>query len=379
MIMKASVVFVLFTAVLAAGVAPRAQAATASVTPAAISNQFSGTLSLQLGGVGTGAEVRVQIFRDFDGNGAVDAGDVLVKQFSITDGVIPTIGGRTNSNVPGDLDGAANGAIAATLDYRNLTGLDHVAGKYVFQISSPTAAFAPVLTPFTITPTAFPQSVAGTVTGASNCVVVLINAAVDSNTALEVMAGTVVNTDGSYSIRCPVGQFKALAVQAGSVTDLGNAPTVSIGAGQVVMQDLSFLNPDRVITGTLLDGPAGAPLPGVQVIARSGTGMIVAGTTDALGIYSLAVDSGVWNLDFSGPDLAKAGCLAFLNDPSVDATGGSTNVTVNTVRATGLIQGRVVDETNQPVVGAYVGGWTTRPTSTSATGRRMKTEITRSA
>lgn len=331
-----------------------AGAAGLTVTPAAVSNQYSGPLTVQITGVPNGATVVVRMFRDFNGNGAVDAGaDVLIKQFTLTDGTIPTIGGRTNANVPADLDGAVNGAITVPLDFRNVGGMDHVAGKYIFQVTSPTSAFVPVLAPFTVTATAFPQSVTGTVTGASNCVVVLVNPARPA----EVIVGTTAAANGGYTLPCPVGRFALVALQAGSVTDLANAPQLTVGAAQTVPQDLSFLNSDRTISGTLLDGPGGAPLPGVPVSAQSSGGNLVQGFTDATGGFNLKVLGDTWNLDFSAAELARRGCLSFHQPVVIDATGGSVlGSDVAVVRATSLIYGRVIDETSQPVVGAYLTG-----------------------
>lgn len=331
-----------------------AGAAGLTVSPAAVSNLYSGPLTLQITGVPNGATVVVRMFHDFNGNGVVEAGaDVLIKQFSLTDGTIPTVGGRTNANVPADLDGAVNGALNASLDFRNVGGMDHVAGKYLFQLSSPTSAFTPVLVPFTVTATAFPQSVTGTVAGASNCIVVLVNPARPA----DVIVGTTAAANGAYTLPCPAGQFAVLALQAGSVTDLANAPQLNVGAAQTVSQDLSFLNSDRSITGTLLDGPGGAPLPGVPVSAQSSGGNLVQGFTDAAGGFNLKVLGDTWNLDFSAADLARLGCVGFHQPVVLDATGGSViGTSVNTLRATGLIYGRVADETSQPVAGAYITG-----------------------
>ncbi len=331
-----------------------AGAAGLTVTPAAVSNLYSGALTVQITGVPNGAAVVVRMFRDFNGNGAVEAGaDVLIKQFSLTDGTIPRIGGRTNVNVPADLDGAVNGALNVSLDFRNVGGMDHVAGKYIFQVTSPTSAFVPVLVPFTVTATAFPQSVTGTVAGASNCVVVLVNPARPA----EVIVGTVAAANGSYTLPCPVGQFTVVALQAGSVTDLANAPQLTVGATQTVAQDLSFLNSDRTISGTLLDGPGGAPLPGVPVSAQSSGGNLVQGFTDGAGVFNLSVLGDMWNLDFSAAELARLGCLGFHQAVVVDARAGSVaGSDVTTLRATGLIYGRMTDESSQAVAGAYITG-----------------------
>src|SRR5579859_6783969 len=79
----------------------------------AISNTYSGTLTLQISGLTSGDTVVVRKFLDANTNNVVDAGDLLIQQFQLTDGVVGTYTNGattvTNFNVPGDLDGAANG------------------------------------------------------------------------------------------------------------------------------------------------------------------------------------------------------------------------------------------------------------------------------
>lgn len=321
------------------------------VSPSSISNTYSGPLSLQITGVPNGATVRVELLRDFNANTTADAGDTLIKRFTVIDGTQSIIAGRTNSNVPGDLDAAANGTITISLDYRHTAALDHVAGAYLFRLTSPTSAFTPVLVPFNVTATAYPQQVSGTVAGASNCVVALVNPARPTT----IIVGTTTSALGAYTLPCPVGDFKVLCLQAGSVTDLANAPVVTVGATQTVNQDLAFLNPDRNLTGTLRDGPGGSPLPGVQIIAQSSGGNLSFGFTDAAGAFSIAAVSDTWNLQFSAADLAKLGCLGISQPNPIDATATPVAAaSFESTRATSLIYGRITADAGQPVPDAYL-------------------------
>src|ERR1700733_13106523 len=72
-----------------------------TVTPAAVSNTYSGFITLQVTGLTNTETVVVQKFLDLNTNGVIDGGDELVQQFNLTDGTNFMIGGVTNFNVPG--------------------------------------------------------------------------------------------------------------------------------------------------------------------------------------------------------------------------------------------------------------------------------------
>lgn len=103
-----------FTVLLCGALASLAGGATLSVTPSSTSNTYTGVITLQIGGLTNAEPVVVQEFLDANGNGTVDAGELLVDTFPITDGGASVIGGQTNLNVPFDSN-AATGAITTTL------------------------------------------------------------------------------------------------------------------------------------------------------------------------------------------------------------------------------------------------------------------------
>src|SRR5579883_1088595 len=61
-------------------------AVTVSISPGAISNQYTGYITLQISNLISGATVEVQAFADSNSNGVVDSGDLLIQQFQVTDG-----------------------------------------------------------------------------------------------------------------------------------------------------------------------------------------------------------------------------------------------------------------------------------------------------
>src|SRR5437879_4153203 len=80
-----------------------ARGASVSITPSSLTNDFRGTLALNITGLATGASVAVEQYMDANGNGVIEpAQDALVRAFTVRDGGVPLIGGVRNLNVPGD-------------------------------------------------------------------------------------------------------------------------------------------------------------------------------------------------------------------------------------------------------------------------------------
>ena len=123
-----------------------AQAATLAVSPSLITNDFSGRITLTIGGLpSAGQTVRLDKYYDLATNGVVDAEDPLMQSFLIKDGTLPLIGGATNLNVPFDTDATANGQIVATLSQPGLEKLfGLLEGPFLFRVSSPSNTFAVV-------------------------------------------------------------------------------------------------------------------------------------------------------------------------------------------------------------------------------------------
>src|ERR1043165_4394565 len=78
-----------------------------TVSPATISNNYSGNISFVITSIPVGATVRIEEFVDMNNNGTIDSADMLVISFQVTDGQVTAFGGVTDSNVPGDQDSVA--------------------------------------------------------------------------------------------------------------------------------------------------------------------------------------------------------------------------------------------------------------------------------
>ena len=90
---------------------PPLRAAGLVVSPAAISNSYTGLITLQVTGLTNGEPVTLEKYHDVNGNGVLNPGETLLQSFRVTDGLVSSIGGVRNPNVPGDEDSAANGQI----------------------------------------------------------------------------------------------------------------------------------------------------------------------------------------------------------------------------------------------------------------------------
>src|ERR1051325_1740575 len=114
-------------------------AASLTVSPSTIRDTYNGYITLEIGALTNGETVVMEKFADINVNGAIDAGDILLQSFRLTDGVPSTIGGVTNINMPGDATPAASN-ITARLNF-SPPGPDKIAGSYAFKLSSPTGRF----------------------------------------------------------------------------------------------------------------------------------------------------------------------------------------------------------------------------------------------
>src|SRR5207302_9164369 len=122
-------------ALLIVGLADASQAATLSISPASISNLYSGNLTIQIGGLTNGETVLVERFLDLNTNGIIDAAEPLVQSFRLTDGQVTSISGVRNGNIPGDNDTAANSQITSSLNFGNGAECTRGSVTQIFRLS----------------------------------------------------------------------------------------------------------------------------------------------------------------------------------------------------------------------------------------------------
>jgi len=330
-----------------------ALAATFSVSPAVISNDYRGVITLQIGGLTNGESVLVEKFADFNGNGSVDAEDFLVQSLRLTDGFVATIGGATNWSVPSDSTGV-NGAISAPLNFARVD-IEHIVGSYTFRASNPgrftnTASFA-------VTNSAQAQTVSGVVrSGAasvSRALVVFLSVSQD----YEFSGGTWTDATGNYSLKTPPGLYAVLALKSNYVYDFGNPATIAVGTNANLVTNLDVIPATSLISGKLADWVTTNGLPGVFGICESTNGLLAVGWTGPNGEFTLPATPDLWELEADGPALATLGYIGGNQGITVDTTAGPvSNLLVQVPKATAMFYGSVKTETGTPVPGVRLWG-----------------------
>ena len=329
-------------------------AVTFTNTPSAVSNTYSGPITLQVSGLTNGETVVVQKFMDLNTNGVIDASDWLVQQFQMTEGQAGmVIGGVTNFNVPGDF-GSTTGAITAKLNFQNGDFLQNIVGKYLFKLSSPTGHFQPLTNSFSVTNFPYAQKVTGNVvnsgTNVPNATVLLFGTTGKGSP----LAGAVANNSGSYTIPAPLGTYGLVAFKTNYLGNFSAPPVVSLGSGATITTNLTLTNATASIYGKVVDAAnASIGLPGVMVSAQSTNGLLAVCCTATNGSFNLRVTAGQWST--RGADdtsLIIHGYVGLQDQTNVLA--GTTNLALAVPKGTALFYGSVKDILGNPLPGIDV-------------------------
>lgn len=319
-----------------------------TVSPAMVSNTYSGNITLQITGLSNGESVVVQKFLDANSNGVIDGADLLWQQFALTDGQVSVLGGVTNINVPGDAD-PMPGQITARVIFRNSDPVLNVVGKYAFKLSVPSATNW-----FTITNTSYAQSLTGNVvnhgTNVPNAVVMVFAPEPGDNGPGSTLGGTVANGLGGFEIQVPPGVYSAVAFKSNYLGYLRPLPVV-VSSGMTVNTNLILTNATRVLSGKLVDAANSTTgLPGMFGHADDGE-LVSVVSSDANGNFTFPVGSGHWNVGAVGLE-----ALGYINvDADVAAydttTGSVSGLMIAFPKANALFYGRILDEQGQPLAG----------------------------
>jgi hypothetical protein len=350
-----------------AGVCPAAfGAVTFTVTPAAVSNTYSGTITLQVTNIPTGDTVVVQKFLDTDSNGVINGSAVLVQQFNLTDGQAgQVIGSVTNYNVPGDLN-SATGAITTTLNFKNGDFVQNLVGKYLYKLSSPVGHFTPLTNSFTVTNFPFAQKFTGNVVSnstsltLSNAIVLLFPPPRSGHGGPgQPLGGTVANHAGAYTIMMPAGTYTLLAFYTNFVTLTKKAPVLTLGASQTIITNLTVTNATANISGTFVDAANNAiVLPGVFMPVQSTNNDLLAFSfSDTNGNFNARVTATGWGLGSDDSGLIVHGYVGYNNKLATNS--GATGVTLAFSKANALFYGSVKDNLGNPLVGIDVNDYDT--------------------
>ena len=343
--------------VLFAGLAQHARAVVSfTITPAAVSNTYNGTITLQVTGLTSKDTVVVQKFLDANASGVIDAGDALWQQFSITEGTNVVIGGVTNFNVPGDTDGTANGVIVAKLNFQ-ADFAQAIVGKYLFKLSSPAGNFTPMTNSFTVTNFPFAQKFTGTVVSngvaVPDAVVILfqgLGSSVGSD-GVNPIGGAVANNSGSYTIQAVPGTYLLAAFKTNFIADTTAAAGLVLGGGATISTNLSLLATTRSITGKFVASTSSSiVLPGLLVPILTQDGLLAVCFTDTNGNFSAQVNASQWQVQNDSAAIAFEGYVAPEDGTVADTTTGNVSLAnIALHKGTALFFGTVKDNFGNPL------------------------------
>jgi hypothetical protein len=318
-----------------------------------VSNTYNGFITLTVGTLNAGETVVVQKFADGNTNGAVDATDFLVEQFTLTDGAAEKVGSVTNINVPGDTDTTA-GQITAKLNFQNGDFSQNFIGKYLFKLSRTSGET--ITNVFTVTNATFAASgtISGSVTnGGTNVPYATVVLFQPSGDGLNPVSGCVANSTGAYSIKTPPGNYLLMSFKTNFVANSTTAPTITLTNGANVTANLALLNATVSIAGKIVDAAnTNLGLPGVFISAQSTNRLIAISFTDTNGNYSLRVTASDWKLDPQRGAVALHGYLTPQSNPKTSTAGGSvTGFNLALPKVAALFYGSVKTDTGTPLVG----------------------------
>ncbi len=333
------------------------------ITPSAISNTYSGIVTLQINGLTNTETVLVQKYLDADGSNVVDASALLVEQFKLTDGQASVFmdgaTSVTNFNVPGDTDGAANGSITANL-YPSFDFVQEFVGTYLFVLSSPVGHFSPMTNSFVVTNFPFAQSIAGNVVSNSTLttlpysIVVLLQS--QSGNSSTPVAGVVAGKAGAYAIKMPAGTYGLIGFKSNYVGSIVTAPFVNLSANAAVTTNISLTLGTNIISGRVVDSTnSNLGLGGCLVDVQSADHTLLAlGAADANGYFSSRVTANQWKVKPDDKSLVWSGYYA-PNNLSADTTTGSVSgLVISAPKATAIFYGKVRDNYGNPLAGVAV-------------------------
>lgn len=349
--------FPLLIAILAGLSLTASAAVTFTVTPVAVSNTYDGVITLAINGLTNGETVLVQKYLSADRAATVNTNAVLWQQFNLSDGGNSVIGGVTNLNVPGDVDGLMNGQITTKLS-QPVDFSQNLVGNYFFVLSSPQGHFLAITNSFTVTNFPYTQQFTGLVVNNGTAVpyakIILFPGTGSSGGGPgNPVGGTVANSAGEYVLSAPVGNYSLMPFQAGYVANLNGAASLVLSNGANFHTNLNLTAATQIIAGKFVDAnDATTGLPGLLLSAQSKSGWFGIGGTDARGNFSIGVTSNQWRISNPSAGTTLHGYLQLQNKTVVDtSTGSVSGVTIALPKATALFYGTVTDNQGNPLPG----------------------------
>ncbi len=334
-------------------VTPRTGSAAAlTVTPAAVSTTYGGTITLNVTGLTNHEPVTVQTYFDLNNDGVVDAGDLLIDAFRMSESGVSTIGGITNLSVPFDSNSATD-AITTALSFA--PPIESVVAQKLYRVLSPSGRFAPVTASFNVTNVALNQAIAGTVyvagTPQPGTLVVALAQPNFNFTSAALSDGA-----GNYFLKLPPGTYAVLPAKPGFYTDQSSVPIVTLTNGVMATNDVFMTNGSVTISGQAYDSATSNSLGGVFLQFESANLFAVA-FTDTNGNYTAGVSSNFWNIRLDANRLSRRAYVAPQGSiAQADTTLGSvSNVNLALHKGNALFYGRLTDGIGTPFANVAIG------------------------
>lgn len=327
--------------------------ATLSVSPAVVTNDYAGKITLAVTGVPAGAGLRVEKYIDLDDNGRIDATDLLLQGFVVADGMLPLIGGVRNINQPGDEDAAANGQARIEVLMPGVEPISGTAvGRFLYRVSGVAGGFDPVTGSFEVKQKVRAQGVKGKVTDAKT------GAPLRSAVALVRPynnQGTIVFADaaGDFTLYGEPGAYLLVPSLKGYVYRMDSGE-IDLSANQVTRQDLTLTLGALSVSGRVYDRGSNLGIAGVLISAESDDGWFSFGFTDGAGLMDTQLLPGHWELGLDRNSLASQGYVGYDEPFETNLVSSVIGMDVPVYKADALIYGTVKDEAGQPVPGLTI-------------------------
>jgi hypothetical protein len=317
-----------------------------TLNPPVVSNTYPGAITLDITGLTNTEKVIIQRWIDNNSNGVVDAGEWLIDSFKISDGGAMVIGGVTNVSVPYD-NNPTTGEITTSFGLPPAMAIENMVGKYIFQVVSPTGRFSPATASFTITNSAFNQSVSGIIY--SNNVPAPYSVVVAQDLqAGNTVGAAVADASGHYFLTLAPGNYGFIAIAPNSYFDQNAGPTVVLTNGMSATNDLFTTNGTVTISGNVYDSAGSNAIPGLLVQLQTGPLFTVV-FTDTNGNYSAGVTPNFWKIQPTKERLTRRAYVVPQAKFQVDATAGNvTGANMALTKGNALFYGRITDNLGHP-------------------------------
>ncbi len=316
-----------------------------TVSPTTIDNTYVGTCDLTITGLDSaGQSFMVQEYMDTDNSGTVTGGDLLVRQFNVTDGAVTSIGGQRNRNVPGDEDGAANGQALTRVAFKGMNDTGLIDGVHLFQVSPVGGGFTPFSSSLTVTQKDYGGSGISGTAAQPRALVAFLAGGFDGDFAGVTRCDAV----GNYSIKLPPGSYLPLAAKAGYVFNAGSLSPVAVSAGAFASQNLTLVTSSRTISGKVRDASNTANgVPALFMHGVTDTGFVSLTFTDSNGNYQIDAPATGCDLGLEGWQVAQHGFFAGESPEGSTTTVTGFNIDLAPVPA--LIYGSLKTPANAAV------------------------------